>query len=208
MPAKKRIVREDIIDGAFEVLRSQGEAGLNTRNIASHLGCSTQPIYCEFENMEDLRVALSKKVDDFWWDLKNKFLQSNDYPTPFSWYMSFLYIARNEKHLFRYRYLTSAVHDHSPFLEGDFPELFSYIADDCRISKDDAKLFHRNIIVFLLGLAVLVNTGDSDISEAECLRQLQRAYEADKAFFKIRSMSISELSKSIRLSEADLEPIA
>lgn len=83
MPAKKRIVREDIIDGAFEVLRSQGEAGLNTRNIASHLGCSTQPIYCEFENMEDLRVALSKKVDDFWWDLKNKFLHQMIIPRLF-----------------------------------------------------------------------------------------------------------------------------
>lgn len=207
MSAKKKINKDDIINGAFEVLREQGEVGLNARGIAAHIGCSTQPLYCEFQNMKELRTILSKKIDDFWWEKKNELLKKNEYPIPISWYLSFLYIAKNEKNLFRYRYLTLDSKDHSPFLGGIFPELLDYIAKDCNISRDEAEVFHKNIIVFLLGLGVLVNTGDSDISDEDCVFQLQRIYEANKILVKNSKNAAENFKDSFHVADIGLDPL-
>ena len=55
--AKLKITREAILKGAAEVVRKEGEQGLNARRIAKELRCSTQPVYSQFRNMEDLHPA-------------------------------------------------------------------------------------------------------------------------------------------------------
>ena len=52
MPAVKKITRESIINGAFDVLREKGYSALNARSVAEKTGCSTQPIYNSFKNMD------------------------------------------------------------------------------------------------------------------------------------------------------------
>lgn len=55
MPAAKRISKEAIIDAAAAVLRIGGFEAINARSVAEALGCSTQPIYLSFRNMEELK---------------------------------------------------------------------------------------------------------------------------------------------------------
>ena len=59
---RKRIFREDILNAAVGLVREEGPAALSVRNIAKKLGCSTQPVYSEFESMEALREELTASV--------------------------------------------------------------------------------------------------------------------------------------------------
>ena len=64
MPAVKKVTREKIVDAAVRVLQEDGYSAVNARSVAKKLGCSTQPIYSEFQNMEELKAALTARRGD------------------------------------------------------------------------------------------------------------------------------------------------
>lgn len=56
------ITKEIIIKTAFEMVRKEGFAVLSARNIAKKIGCSTQPIYWSYKNMDDLKAEVCQKA--------------------------------------------------------------------------------------------------------------------------------------------------
>ena len=62
MPKSTTITQEVIIGTAFEMVRKEGFAVLSARNIAKQIGCSTQPIYWCYKNMDDLKAEICKKA--------------------------------------------------------------------------------------------------------------------------------------------------
>ena len=64
MARKKTITRDQILEAAYTVVSTEGFSRFTARNIAAKMNCSTQPIYLEFQNMEDLKMALIRKVHD------------------------------------------------------------------------------------------------------------------------------------------------
>ena len=101
MPPQKRIFREDILEAAADLVRQEGPAALSVRNIAKKLGCSTQPVYSEFENMETLREELTARV-------RERCLRE-DAGSYKQVALSFLQFARREKNLFQLVYLRRRV---------------------------------------------------------------------------------------------------
>ena len=62
MPKSTMITQEAIIETAFEMVRKEGFSVLSARSIAKQIGCSTQPIYCCYKNMGDLKAELCKRA--------------------------------------------------------------------------------------------------------------------------------------------------
>ena len=60
MARKNHYERADF-NSAYEVVATEGFSKFTARNIANKMKCSTQPIYLEFKNMDDLRDALFQK---------------------------------------------------------------------------------------------------------------------------------------------------
>lgn len=58
MARKKTITRDQILVAAHQVISDKGFSHFTARNIATQMNCSTQPIYLEFKNMDDLKEAL------------------------------------------------------------------------------------------------------------------------------------------------------
>ena len=97
MASEKRITRESILQAATQTIQSGGAESLTVRNIAKTLGCSTQPLYYEFENIQHLKDALHDYI-------RENFLKfHNDSYKAFG--QSFLSFATKEKELFRFLYL-------------------------------------------------------------------------------------------------------
>lgn len=53
MARKELITKSDIRAAAFEMARKLGVVEITARKLASYAGCSTQPIFRNYENMED-----------------------------------------------------------------------------------------------------------------------------------------------------------
>jgi AcrR family transcriptional regulator len=59
---RKVYTREHILKAAYELINKEGFGNFTARNIAKQMGISTQPIYLEFENMQDLKNTLVEAV--------------------------------------------------------------------------------------------------------------------------------------------------
>ena len=65
MPKKTTTTKEAIVEGAFQLVREKGHEFLTARNLASFLGCSTQPVMYQFPNLELLKVQAYQRADAF-----------------------------------------------------------------------------------------------------------------------------------------------
>ena len=65
MPKKPTTTREDLLEGAFRLVREQGHEALTARSLAAFLGCSTQPVMYQFPSLELLRDLTYRRVDAF-----------------------------------------------------------------------------------------------------------------------------------------------
>ena len=65
MPKKPTTTKEAITEGAFRLIREQGYEALTARNLASTLGCSTQPVMYQFPDLNVLKDLVYQKADAF-----------------------------------------------------------------------------------------------------------------------------------------------
>ena len=66
MPPVQKTGKDEIISAAFAIVKEEGFCNLNARAIAKKLGVSTQPIFSNFKNMEDLKMEIVKKASSFY----------------------------------------------------------------------------------------------------------------------------------------------
>lgn len=99
MARKKEIDKQRILDAAYKLAVRGGIESLTARNIAKAVNCSTQPIYLEFENIQDLRNQVLARISD---ELKSNTLQQNFTGEPLiDLDLSYLYFAKEHVDLFR-----------------------------------------------------------------------------------------------------------
>ena len=98
MPKKVIYTREEIIEKAYEMLKSEGLNQITARTLAKKLKTSPAPIYGHFDSMEVLKDELVKKA-------RERFLNyiiKNYTEKPFlNAGMGFVIFAREESELFR-----------------------------------------------------------------------------------------------------------
>ena len=179
MPAAKRISKEAIIDAAAAVLRTGGFEAINARSVAKALGCSTQPIYLSFRNMEELKSALTQRaIEQHTRRVRESLRAHEGCDSRYSSYgMGFVQFAAQEKQLFRWLYL-----------EGEQPgayqsdvlmqEVIGVIVDEFGYAEDTARRFHQDMIYFTYGLAILANTDHLHLTEAELREAFRREFRA------------------------------
>lgn len=153
MPAAKRISKEAIIDAAAAVLRIGGFEAINARSVAKALGCSTQPIYLSFRNMEELKSALTQRAIEQHTQRVRESLRAHEgCDSRYSSYgMGFVQFAVQEKQLFRWLYLE----DNQPGRHQEDvlePEIIRTVMDEFGYDEVTARAFHRDMTYYSYGL--------------------------------------------------------
>ncbi len=160
MPKQAKIERKDVLNAAAEIVRREGEDGVNARAIAKALGCSTQPVYSLFRNMEELKAALTEEAKKRYRAHIDGYLAKGGPSRYQSYGMGFVRFARDEKGLFRFLFLGKPITD--PF----FGDIVREMMAEYRMTEETARAFHADMSVFSFGLAILVN-GNSDVLTEE-----------------------------------------
>ncbi|MCH5263352.1 MAG: TetR/AcrR family transcriptional regulator, partial [Lachnospiraceae bacterium] len=62
MARKETITKEEILNAAFQMTRENGFSNVSARTLAAKAGCSTQPIFRVYKNMEELGNDLYAKA--------------------------------------------------------------------------------------------------------------------------------------------------
>lgn len=192
MPAIKKISKEEIIDAAVDVLRDDGAAAINARNVAKKLGCSTQPIYLSFQNMDDLKDAMTQRAIALHTQHVRDTLHSHeDSSSVYSQYsrystygMGFVKFASEERHLFRWLYLDGE--QPGPYQDDVLlPEIIEAIVNEYGYTEELAEKLHKDMTYYSYGLALLANTGHLNLTDEELLASFRREFMALAAYYDV-----------------------
>ena len=192
MPAIKKISKEAIIDAAVDVLRKGGASAINARSVAKELGCSTQPIYLSFQNMEELKAAVTERAITLhaqhvreWLcilDADNSCYRQHSHYSSYG--IGFVKFAAEEKHLFRWLYLDGQQPD--PYQDDMLlPEIIAAIVDEYGYTEELARKLHRDMAYYSYGLALLANTDHLNLTDAELLASFRREFMALTAYYGV-----------------------
>ena len=184
MPAVRKASREQIIDAAVAILRDEGFSAINARSVAKKLGCSTQPIYFSFKNMDELKAALTERAIELHTQRVRDSLRAHEgSDSRYSSYgMGFVKFAAEEKQLFRWLYLEGK--QLGPY-QNDvlLPEIIAVIVEEFGYSEEVARRFHQDMTYFTYGLAILANTDHLHLTEPELREAFRREFRALLAIY-------------------------
>lgn len=190
MPATKKYSKEAIIDAAIDVLREGGFVAINARSVAKKLGCSTQPIYLAFHNMNELKTALTEHAIAMHTqrvrDILRQYDEKDDCYSNYSRYSSygigFVKFAAEEKQLFRWLYLDGK--QIGPY-QNDvlLPEIIEVMVEEFGYSEEIARKLHQDMTYYSYGLAILANTDHLNLTDAELLEIFRREFTALSTYY-------------------------
>ena len=197
MPAIKKISKEAILDAAVDVLREGGASAINARSVAKKLGCSTQPIYLSFQNMDALKAAMTERAVALHTQHVRQWLHTLDadgscyreHSHYSSYGIGFVKFAAQEKHLFRWLYLDGE--QLGPYQDDVLlPEIIAAIVNEYGYPEEIAQKLHRDMAYYSYGLAILANTGHLHLTDAELLASFRREFTALATYYGVCSVPL------------------
>lgn len=182
MPPKIRFQKEDIINAAVDVVRAGGLDSLNARAIAARLGCSTQPLYRDLRNMEEIREAVFTRAQQHYQDYvtHNTIISISPYKSAG---LAFLRFANDEKELFKLLFMRERP-DAQQGMESD--PTYSYVLEQIThttpLTYEQARTFHLHMSIYSHGLGVMIATNYLKFNEAELSDALSVQFHALKLY--------------------------
>lgn len=177
MARKEMITKDMILDTAFAIARKEGMENVTARKLASQIGCSTQPIFRVYVNMNELYADIFQRaIDDFGTYYEN-FDSRTD--TPFI-HLGLAYInyAKEEQKLFELLFQSGNRGRMSLYelLNGKVGAVSREISKAAEAGcKNPSGLFMK-MWIFIHGCACMVITGDYDLTIEETVDLLQDMY--------------------------------
>lgn len=157
MPPKVKVTKQDIIQATVELVRQNGADAINARSIASSLSCSTQPIFSNFESMEDLQNAVIIAAYQCYVGFIEREVKSGNYPQYKAFGMAYVRFAKEEKELFKLLFMrdrTKEEFSSSP----DFEESIKMIMQANGVSREIAELMHLEMWTCVHGIGTMLAT--------------------------------------------------
>lgn len=149
-------MKEDILTAADQLVRKEGFRGITARNIAKKMDCSTQPIYLEFRNMNELKEELFQNAQSF---LGESVFSVEQTGKPLlDTCLNYIKFAEEEKTFFTALYLEGEIppkeiHEVS---YGHFKQAFEKDKDISKMPETTQHVLFETIWPFVHGTAALV----------------------------------------------------
>lgn len=157
MPPRNKVTKRDILSAAVDLTRS-GEP-LNARALAQKLGCSTQPIFSNYNSMEALRFDVISAALEHYHRYLAEEMDSGKYPPYKASGMGYIRFALEEKELFKLLFMR----DRSGEVIGEDLEevgpIIALIQDKTGMSFERSRLFHLEMWLYVHGIATMLATG-------------------------------------------------
>ena len=178
MPAKPKVTRDDIVQAAFELIRSQGHEALNARNLAEALGCSTQPLLYWFASMDEIRRETYRAADAFHTGFITGGIEHADDPL-LALGINYVRFGYEEPRLFRFLFQTDGLgaQDIEALLNSpDLGQMIGLIARETGISESDARTVFLSLFIAAHGYASLLANNAISFDEQIVSMALTSAY--------------------------------
>lgn len=162
MPPKAKFTRDEIIEAALNIVKTDGIEALTSRALGTQPGSSARPIFTVFNNMDEVQQAVIKSAKTMYKEeYVNKCLMEEH---PFKGVgMKYISFSVNEPKLFQLLFMTeqSQMPDLTgvlPLVEESYDEILLSIQKDYGISKFLAEKLYHHLWIYTHGIATLCAT--------------------------------------------------
>lgn len=177
MARKEKIHKDFLVDTAFILAKQEGFENVTARKLAAKAGCSTQPIFRLYENMDDLLAEVYGKAVEFYDFFYDECPKYN--PEPFvDLGIAYIKFATQEKELFKLLFMG----EKKPYGKSLYDVLNgsnSYVTAEFAKAKKEgvynAQDLFTKLWIFIHGIACMTITGDYDLDEDQTLNLLREA---------------------------------
>lgn len=187
MPPKVKVTKEEIIKTSVELVRTSGQDSINARAIASSLNCSTQPIFSNFDSMEELEQSTILAAYEIYLNFIKNEVESEKYPKYKAFGMAYIRFAKDEKELFKLLFMRDRTAEEAS-LSPDFEESVQMIMQANNVSYETAKRIHFELWACVHGLGTMLATSFMLLEWDVISDMLSDVYQG------IRSIHASEVS--------------
>ena len=101
MPPKVKVTKESIISAAVDMARIGGIDVIIARSVAQALGVSTQPIFSNYSNMDELRADVLSYAERLYFEYTEREMSKDKYPAYKASGMAYIGFAKAEGQLFK-----------------------------------------------------------------------------------------------------------
>lgn len=172
MSATKKITKDMIVDAALEIFRAEGFDAVTSRRVALRLGCSTQPIYFEYKNMDELKDDIIKKVVEQLDELFSSVSGDSDEFVYRSFGLSFLKFVQTDPFVFRQIYIVEGkIGKQVDDLR--MPKVLDILENKYGYKKETAIAINNMAACSLMGMAFFISSGYKKVSENEIIKNLE-----------------------------------
>lgn len=181
MGPKVKIQKEQITDAAFEIVRKGGMDSLTAKSLAAKLKCSTQPIFCHYKGMNDLKSVIGQKAEDYFRECLSRPIQGISSFKAVG--LNYIEFAAREKGLFKTLYMHKRLGD--VFLDEKNEEYILKVMDENPgLDKGEAQRVFKELWIFSHGIASMIATETASFSETEIQTMLTDVYKGTLKSFQ------------------------
>lgn len=179
MPRKESITKQYLIETAFLMAKQEGLENVTARKLAARAGCSTQPIFRLYENMEDLWKEIYEKAVDFFAFYNERSQNVGEEPFVNLGY-TYIRFATEETNLFKMLFLSETNFGKSMYevLNGEAGLVQAEMAKAKNAGVANTGDLFTKMWIFVHGAACMSTTGDYDLSADETITLLKSTYRS------------------------------
>lgn len=161
MPPKAKFTREEIVEAAFSIVKTDGFEALTSRALGTRLGSSARPIFTVFQSMDEVQQAVIEAAKALYKEYVDQGLM---WEHPFKGVgTQYILFSIQKPKLFQLLFMTEQpqIPDFSrvlPLIEESYEEILLSIQKDYGMSRPLAEKLYQHLWIYTHGIATLCAT--------------------------------------------------
>ena len=146
--------KEDILEKSVNFIKEYGYSKLTIRDLVKYIGCSTQPIFKNYENFNSYKLDLEKSLRKDYSTFINKYVNKEDYLYTISY--AYALYAKKEPNIFFSLFMADLAGSRTvrQVLDTDRnKETINAMVEQYKISLEKAEKIYRDVRFYTHGLA-------------------------------------------------------
>ena len=163
MARKVTFEKDYIINKSVDFIKENGIDKLSARELTKYIGCSTQPIFRLYNNMDIYKKDLKKELNKEYNEFTEQFIDKENYFLSINY--AYAMYAKKENSLFKALFISEL----SDKKDKNKKELIKSLKDEYNISDAKAESVYRDVSIYTKGLATNLCLKNMNISDKDLL---------------------------------------
>ena len=179
MPPKAKFSREEIIEAALEIARTQGIEAVTARELGRVLGSSARPIFTVFQSMDEVLAEVLQSAREIYKQYVEQGLSET--PAFRGVGMAYIRFAIEEEQLFRLLFMSEqkpvdSIEQILMLIDESYDAILRSVEEYYHLTREGAKWIYEHLWIYSHGIATLCATGMYDFAPEEIGKHLTEVF--------------------------------